>query len=355
MTDPANRSCPRCTFPLRQVQTPNAEIDLCARCHGKFFDAGELGTLHGRAADPSTWLESKLASAQGRSRLHCPAGHGSMESVDLGFDDQVVRVEVCRRCRGLWLDANEDQHVLAIIKAADADKTARLAAESDAGGVKTYLFQLFTGLPREVYNPVRQRPWLVYTFLACLIGVFIWQLNGPVERTISLSLIPARLWAGQQVWGLLTSALLHGSWLHLLGNLYFLWVFGDNIEDTLGRSGFLLIFFGAVLAGDLAHAGVYAADVTPCLGASGGIAGLLGAYLVLFPRVKVWIVLFFIRFKLSVYWYLGFWIVLQIAMFNMGGTGTAWLAHIGGFFAGAGLALLFRKRLRAAPRLLGKA
>lgn len=348
------RSCPRCTYPLQTREGPGLQIDRCPRCRGFFLDPGETAQLYGLSAEPASWVHSEVASSRGRSRLSCPAGHGSMEIFRLSHGEVALDVDVCRQCKGLWLDASEDRHLVEIVNAFHNDKSAQLQAESNAGGAKTYIFQLLTGLPREVYNPVRRRAWLVYLTLLALVGLFAWEFVAGVPAVLQLALVPARLWRGEQVWGLFTNVLMHANIVHLLGNLYFLWIFGDNIEDRLGRLGFLLVFWAAALTGGLLHAAVNYADMTPCIGASGGVAGLMGAYLLLFPRVKVWVVFIFVRFKLRVIWYLGIWIGYQLVMARLDVPAVAWYAHIGGFGAGLLLALVLGRALRRTPQLVGR-
>ena len=157
-------------------------------------------------------------------------------------------------------------------------------------------------------------------------------------------LIPSEVLAGQHTWTLLTHGFLHAGWVHLLGNLYFLWIFGDNVEDRLGKRDFVIVYAAALVAGGLAHSFAHPHSHAPLLGASGAIAGLMGAYLVLFPRVKLWVMLLVVRVRVRVTWYLGLWLALQVVMQSLGVHGTAWMAHLGGFAAGALTALLLRPR-----------
>ena len=147
---------------------------------------------------------------------------------------------------------------------------------------------------------------------------------------------------------LVTSMFLHGGWLHFLGNMLYLWVFGDNIEDRIGHLGFLGFYFTCGLAAAFLHIFTNTTSMVPTVGASGAIAGVLGAYLVLFPGARVLtlvpIFFFFQLIELPALIFLGFWFVMQFfsgAMSLAAGEqqmgGTAWWAHIGGFVAGIGL------------------
>ena len=146
------------------------------------------------------------------------------------------------------------------------------------------------------------------------------------------------------------SMFLHGSLLHIAGNMLFLWVFGNNIEDRMGVAGYILFYLGAGLAATAAHVLVQPNSTIPVVGASGAIAGVMGAYLVLFPNVRIFSVVFLILVffrDIAAKWLLGFWFVSQF--FTNPNEGVAWVAHVGGFAFGALVALLLRDRLRPAP------
>ena len=146
---------------------------------------------------------------------------------------------------------------------------------------------------------------------------------------------------------LVTSLFLHGSILHLGGNLLFLWVFGDNVEDGMGHKRFLAFYLLCGVLASLAHAAMDPASTRPLIGASGAIAGVVAAYLILYPRVKVWC-LFFGRIPLKVpaVWAIGFWILLQIlsALVADPEDNVGWYAHLGGLLAGAALTPVLRRR-----------
>jgi membrane associated rhomboid family serine protease len=154
---------------------------------------------------------------------------------------------------------------------------------------------------------------------------------------------------------LVSSMFLHGSWMHLIGNMWFLWIFGNNIEDSMGHLRFAVFYLvsGVVAAG--AHVVMDPSSTIPMVGASGAISAIMGAYLVLYPRARVETLFFFIIFirivPLPAWVMLGYWMFIQVASSAAGpqaGGGVAYMAHIGGFIAGAVLILLFRN-----PRLVG--
>jgi membrane associated rhomboid family serine protease len=143
----------------------------------------------------------------------------------------------------------------------------------------------------------------------------------------------------------LTYMFLHGGWMHLIGNMLFLWVFGDNVEHAMGRLRFLIFYLACGAAGGAVHYLSAPDSTAPLIGASAAIAGTVAAYLMLFPNVKIWILLFFrIPLKLSAKWVLGFWVLFQfVNLFVSTDPQTAWWAHIGGLVAGAILVVFLRR------------
>ncbi len=208
-------------------------------------------------------------------------------------------------------------------------------------------------------NPTRRAPVVTYGLVALCgavwVGVQGAGLDGPrFEASVqAFGAIPAEVLArgGGTRATLVTSMFLHGGWLHLLGNLWFLWIFGNNVEDTLGRGRFLLFYLVAGVLAALAHVASNPGSTAPMVGASGAISGVMGAYLVLFPRARVktllFLLLFFTILEVPAWVYLLYWFGLQLASSAWGvGSGVAFWAHIGGFVVGVSAVLPFRNRLR---------
>lgn len=144
----------------------------------------------------------------------------------------------------------------------------------------------------------------------------------------------------------LTYSFLHGDIWHLGGNMLFLWVFGDNVEDALGHFRFLVFYLACAVAGAFAHGLADPGSQAPLIGASGAIAGVVTAYLILHPRVKIWVLaLGRLPLRLPAWIVLAFWILFQIAMMLLAEDGEiSWAAHVGGIVAGAILVVLLRRR-----------
>jgi membrane associated rhomboid family serine protease len=151
--------------------------------------------------------------------------------------------------------------------------------------------------------------------------------------------------------GLFTSMFLHGGWLHLIGNLWFLWIFGNNIEDSMGHLRFLAFYIVVGLVASGAHVLSDPASTLPMVGASGAISGIMGAYLLLYPKARVhtlFVIILYIRvFPVPAWFFLGYWFLLQVASSSLQAPGAqggvAFWAHIGGFLAGLVLVKLFQQ------------
>ncbi|MEW5851586.1 MAG: rhomboid family intramembrane serine protease [Myxococcota bacterium] len=339
-------TCPVCTFPLRSHQHGNVALELCRRCGGTFVSLADAHEAYGGLGSPDTWNAQELAPGRGTRALRCPRDAAAMKAYLVTSHTGEVVVDVCGQCGGLWLDALEGERLARIV----AGGVAVPASPDEKPSLRSYFFQLFTGMPIEVWHPTRRRPVLIYMLLATLTGLFLleaWVIAGSDDAGQAFAhqfgLIPRDYLAGLRPWTMLSHAFIHGGVAHLLGNLYFLYVFGDNVEDTLGRRRLVLLYTMALVAGGAAEIAMDPAGVVPRLGASGAVAGLMGAYLVLFPKVRVWVVLLFVRFKTPVLAYLTLWLLLQVAGASQGVPGVAWFAHLGGFAAGIATGVAYRR------------
>jgi membrane associated rhomboid family serine protease len=145
---------------------------------------------------------------------------------------------------------------------------------------------------------------------------------------------------------LVTYMFLHGGWIHLIGNMLFLWVFGDNIEDAMGHVRFVMFYVICGIFAALLHSYMLPNSDLPLIGASGAVAGIIAAYLILHPKVKVWVLaLWRVPIKITAAWALGIWIAAQVvSLFFEGEEAVAWWAHVGGLVAGAVLIMFMRRR-----------
>jgi rhomboid family protein len=203
----------------------------------------------------------------------------------------------------------------------------------------------------------RTLPVVTYALIALNVLVFFIELNQGESFIRQWAVVPRQLVANPsaEIPTIFTSMFMHAGWMHLLGNMLFLWIFGDNVEDRLGRAKFLIFYLVCGIAATLAQVAVSAESSIPNLGASGAISGVLAGYLVLFPNGRVRVLMRGRVVALPALVVIGIWIVLQlisgIASFTQSAQtgGVAYMAHIGGFVAGLALAfLLSGKSLRIA-------
>lgn len=214
-------------------------------------------------------------------------------------------------------------------------------------------------------TPTRHPPIINTTFIVICVVVFLWQIGGGPQHQqdiiYALGVIPAVLLGNayldpQLVWvpafaTVLTSMFLHGGWMHLIGNMLYLWVFGNNVEDAMGHGRFVVFYLACGVAAVFAQTLPNPDSTIPMVGASGAISGVLGAYLLLLPTARVLVAIpfgfYFHTLRLPAAVVLGLWFVLQLVnslLADPGQGGVAFGAHIGGFIAGMALIPLFKKR-----------
>ncbi|WP_439141146.1 rhomboid family intramembrane serine protease [Planktotalea sp.] len=213
-------------------------------------------------------------------------------------------------------------------------------------------------LPIRDHNPSGRRPYITYTLIVINVLIFLaFNLSLGEGRALNLffyewGMVPAQISAGQDYYSLVTSQFLHGGFMHIAGNMLFLWIFGDNMEDEMGHIPFLLFYLASGVFAALAQWVVEPASQVVTIGASGAIAGVMGGYLLLFPKAKVDILLiliiFFKIFPIPAWIMLGLWFLLQVGNGVISDPdlgGVAYWAHAGGFVVGLILTIPLFARL----------
>ncbi|HEU4743219.1 MAG TPA: rhomboid family intramembrane serine protease [Meiothermus sp.] len=195
-------------------------------------------------------------------------------------------------------------------------------------------------------NRSHRTPYVVRLLVLANIAVFVWQFflfPDPDQAILQYGFIPSRFWADPtSEWPrIFTSMFMHGGLMHILGNMWFLWVFGDNIEDRMGHFRFLVFYLLGGVAAALAQGLVFASTDAPMVGASGAISAVLGAYIMLFPRATVLSLVGWIPLPVPAFIYLGYWALIQLLQNFAGVEGIAFWAHIGGFIFGMVLVRAF--------------
>lgn len=215
--------------------------------------------------------------------------------------------------------------------------------------------------PFRDHNPSNRTPFITYALIAINVVVFLysWPLSDDPRLLNAFysdyALFPASISTGQDFQGLVTSMFLHGGIMHLVGNMLFLWIFGDNMEDEMGHMGFLIFYVLGGIGAGLAQVVSEPLSQIPTIGASGAVAAVMGGYLLLFPRAKVdillIIIIFFKVFSVPAWVMLGVWFGLQMVnsvLVDTSAGGVAYWAHAGGFIIGLVLTIPLWLRLGGA-------
>jgi rhomboid family protein len=209
-------------------------------------------------------------------------------------------------------------------------------------------------IPLRDVIPSRTTPYITVTII--VLNALAWFLELSLPRDVLpvflqvYGVVPAQLHALT----LLTSMFLHGSWMHVIGNMWYLWIFGDNVEDRVGHGRFIVFYLLCGIAAALGQIVIDPGSMLPTIGASGAIAGVMGAYFVLYPRSRVLtlipLVIFWEVIEVPAPLLLGFWFLMQLfsagaiaVTSSTGGGGVAFMAHVAGFLCGAGAIFVFRQ------------
>tara|TARA_Y100000310_G_scaffold53843_1_gene49366 strand:+ start:1571 stop:2275 length:705 start_codon:yes stop_codon:yes gene_type:complete len=228
-------------------------------------------------------------------------------------------------------------------------------------------------IPLKDDNPTSGRPTVTYFIIGLCVLVFLLQLGSQSYKTgqlfFSYGLIPSVLMGHDQLpldlyvipayVTIFTSMFMHGGFMHLIGNMLYMWIFADNIEDSLGTINFIIFYFLSGIGAAMAQVLMDTHSQVPMIGASGAIGGVLGAYLINHPNARVHVLIpigfFLIRQKIRALYVLGFWFILQFinsSMMSSQDGGVAYAAHIGGFVSGVILILFFNKKVKRKTKVI---
>jgi membrane associated rhomboid family serine protease/Zn-finger nucleic acid-binding protein len=369
--------CPNCQKPLHPFNYHSIIIDLCAQCGGLWFDPQELPayieTFRKIHEFPPLALSEATQKAHNIYTLaeqhkKCPRCLLPMTKFNYAYNSNVF-LDRCSICQGIWTDRDE---IVKAVRFNQGNSLINKLAEAMAKEQKDFQQQLDTMeafasvssrvplillfmpkiiLPLTDDNPRINVPWVTLILIGLNISIFWTQLLFlPIETWPALyqrfGLIPSQFMAGDVNITLFTAFFLHGGLFHLLGNMFFLWLFGDNVEDRFGPVKFLLFYLACGLAANCGHIYFHQTSTVPLIGASGAVSGIMGAYLVLFPKIKIKTLLFFKVIDIPAIVFLIGWLGLQF--FNSWlahlthQASIAWWAHIGGFIFGGFLVYFFK-------------
>lgn len=361
-------TCPRCNLPLKQVQMSGRIFWGCDTCGGRAVTVELLRRTFTPESINPLWLHA--LRSEGTRGLLCPSCRKPMLEVALSEDAEVA-VDVCQHCHFVWFDAHEIDRLVARplpVAAPALSQEAReqialakvklLAEEArgsdfDSAAPDERWKQIagFFGMPVEFDAPAEERtPWATWLLTAAIIVTSLFALTSLREIVERFGLIPAQ---ATRLGGLtfVTSFFLHAGIIHLVGNMYFLLVFGDNVENFLRPFRYLALIALAAFVGDLAHIGLDLHSQTPCIGASGGIAGVITFYALQFPQVRLaflmrWGFAWFRWIRLPAWFVFVLWILFQLIGAweqKAGISSVSAVAHLGGAAVGFVLWLFWRK------------
>lgn len=357
-------TCPNDRRPLTRLPLDHGACWSCATCGGRAVGLGVLRRTVVKDAVNQMWQSARThAGAPGRP---CAVCGRPMTEVRAAPAAGSPLVEICRSCHMVWFDAGEFDLVPAlpaaehplppqIREALALEKVAELAQQARSSWTGAdpdewwkYLPGLL-GMPVEYGDlPMHRMPYATWTLAALITVVSVAAFSDLSAAILEFGLIPAQ--AGRDA-GLtfLTSFLLHGGLFHLIGNLYFLLVFGDNVEDYLGTWRYLFLILMAAFVGDLLHVALEPRSDIPTIGASGGISGIIAFYVLKFPRARLGFLTgpltLFTWIRMPAYAVGILWLIFQIvgAWQQIAGTGNvSALAHLGGAVTGVVFWLTYR-------------
>ncbi len=348
--------CTKCERSLVSLSQKGIRFEFCFHCEGTWVAPEGLAAFLG--------LEEELLPDRSFSLLgerFCPACGKRLYGHPYPALGGAILLS-CKACGKIWIEAIEIERLKkALVVRGDRGVPSRggkrrqrtgtlipsmrgKEERRDAVSHLVWLFQFLTGFPMEVDHPVRRVPLAVISLIVANVVVFLVSAFAPGGLSAMIEhfgFFPGRGAPPHRLLSMVTSMFLHAGRGHLLSNLYFLYIFGDNLECRLGRLRFLWLYFTCGFAAVGLHA-FLSPDPSPMVGASGAISGLLGAYLITFPQVELYQFVFFFRLRISIGLYAGVWLGLQFLHAWLGVPGVAWYAHIGGFLTGAMLGMLWR-------------
>lgn len=358
-------TCPECHHELEEIRSEKGTILSCPGCRGEAVTAFRLKKLVGGVMTDSM---ERLATAQKRkSHLRCTACERKMLTVPMAAGDDKFDLEHCRHCGVFWF-ADGELEMLPTDRAGEipgmadpgqiARETAAMAEVRQIGEraesgepAETWKYIVgMIGLPIEYDHRSQRQPLATWSIAAVCMIVFLITLTHSGALVRLLGFIPDQpfRYGGAN---LLTSFFAHSDWMHLLGNLYFLCVFGDNVEERMGPRKYLLMILSGSLVGIILHSLIDPRTSVPLVGASGGISAIIAFYALQFPNRRLGFLLWYwwqIHWvSISAIWCLGLWLVWQLMLTGLqtqGFSDVSALGHLGGALAGGAFWWWLEKR-----------
>ncbi|HEY6153308.1 MAG TPA: rhomboid family intramembrane serine protease [Candidatus Udaeobacter sp.] len=370
MADGYDFLCPRCKVPLKEVRTSGGVLYGCDVCGGRAVTIELLRKRFTPESINPLWLHA--TRSEGRVGLPCPLCRQAMIGVALPNQAETY-IDVCRHCHFIWFDAHEadtlvprqpqpvtaepalPQKAREMLAMAEVERLSKQAEGSDFDSVAPdeswKQIAAFLGMPVEFDAPKEQRkPWATWMLSAVIICISLLAFSNLREIVQRYGLIPAE---ATRLGGItfVTSFFLHAGIIHLVGNMYFLLAFGHAVENFLRPMRYLALIALAVFIGDLAHVALDPRSQTPCIGASGGIAGVITFYALNFPRMRLaflmrWGLVWFHWIRLPAWFVFVLWFLFQIIGTleqKAGMSSVSSAAHLGGAAVGIAAWIVWRR------------
>lgn len=371
--------CPSCSGRLREIKSKTALVDICRDCMGIWFDSGEFVDFARKLTESEkiSPTETRLFEPRKVHTLEkvkeqtktCPRCNQAMKRFNYSYDSNVF-LDKCPNCKGIWTDGGEIQQVARYlkddprIKSIGKDLAEQKRNMEDLQGwggfsrtmgmpVSPYiLYMPKIILPLSDENPRERFPFLTISIITICIAAFMSQAYFVSDLKSFFNfygLVPEHFFSI----GLVTSMFLHAGIIHLIGNMLFLWIFGDNVEDRFSRLGFIIFYISCGLTASVLHTLFHLNSSIPAIGASGAVSGIMGAYLIFYPKAEVNILFIYRIIHVPAFLYLLIWFVFQlffalVTFTSDAASGVAWIAHIGGFVFGCLVAYFKKRSLQAA-------
>ena len=331
------KNCPQCpSQKLSPVETLGQVLDTCERCHGLWFEAGELEAAWENAhshLQPGRALLEKQHTAWGEplpatnTPLNCPGCDSQMQRHHLSpkFQLELTR---CPACQGIWVEESQRCATYHAPKV-----RAALTNINKPTNWRIFLFQLLTRLPVEFNMKPRIMPWVNWGLIATNILIFVMVIFYD-DLYLYAGLVPANISQGEGLATFITYQFLHADFMHLFGNMFFLYLVGDNLEDVLGHAKYFLVYLVSGIAAGILEYIVCPGCVIPVVGASGSIAALFGMYLLWFRRARLTFMIILYQVKVAPWVFFLTWVLFQVIEMAQGADGVAYMAHMGGLAFG---------------------
>lgn len=366
------KECPSCRRSLVRSRTPDGMVYACPGCKGRAVALPVLRKIGApRPLLAEIWRKSRDKAA--RRQRRCPHCSRPMAQVSTENDGEKLTLDVCPTCPAVWFDSSEFESMPVTPPPIPQDEDAHLSLEAREQAALMRLGTLkrqhdsetfmdgpdhgwgwlvgLMGMPVETDAPgLERRPWVTWaTIIACVaVTALTFRSGDQVAHQVirEWGFIPGQLGRHGGL-TLISSFFLHGGLFHLLGNMYFLFVFGDNTEDRLGRVKYVLLLLLAHVAGSLAEVILSPNPSIPCVGASAGISGVIAYYAISFPKVRLAFMfryfVYFRWFRIPAIWALALYVLMQLigSYYQINGFGNvSYLGHTGGLLVGVVAALL---------------